>query len=218
MRPRLADDRLGYFTTTRFDYSNDTAFTPRVNYVQRWRLEKSDPSAALSEPKQPIVFWLDRNIPDRYRPTVIAGILEWNKAFERIGFKDAIQAKVQPDDADWDTVDARHASVRWILSARPAFGGIGPSIVDPRSGEILDADVGIDPVLIRNRRIQRVELVPPAGGAHALRHAPRTRLRTRRTSARGDGIRAGSPRGARTDRARRPRSRGVRAGAPSRRS
>ncbi len=164
MRPRLADDRLGYFTTTRFDYGNDTAFTPRVNYVKRWRLEKSDPAAALSEPKQPIVFWLDRNIPDRYRPTVIAGVLEWNKAFERIGFRNAVEAKIQPDDADWDTTDARHASVRWMLSARPVFGGVGPTIVDPRTGEILDADVGIDPVLIRNRRIQRVELVPPPVG------------------------------------------------------
>ncbi len=161
MRPRLADDRIGFFTTTRFDYSNDTAFTPRVNYVKRWRLEKSDPAAALSEPKQPIVFWLDRNIPDRYRATVIAGILEWNKAFERIGFKDAVQAKVQPDDADWETVDARHASVRWMLSARPLFGGVGPSLADPRTGEILDADVGIDPVRIRNRRFQRVEQVSP---------------------------------------------------------
>jgi hypothetical protein len=161
MRPRLADDRVGYFTTTRFDYSNDTEFTPRVNYVKRWRLERSDPAAALSEPKQPIVFWLDHNIPDRYRPTVIAGILEWNKAFERVGFKDAVQAKLQPGDADWDTVDARHASVRWMLSARPLFGGVGPSLVDPRTGEILDADVGIDPVRIRNRRFQRVELVSP---------------------------------------------------------
>ena len=159
MRPRLADDRLGYFTTTRFDYSNDNSLTPRVSFVNRWRLEKKDPAAALSEPKQPIVFWVDRNVPERYRPTVIAGILEWNKAFERIGFKDALQAKIQPDDADWDTLDVRHASVRWMLSARPQFGGVGPSAVDPRTGEILDADVGIDPVRLRNRKYQRIEQV-----------------------------------------------------------
>ncbi len=159
MRPRLADDRLGYFATTRFDYSNDNSLTPRVDYVQRWRLEKKDSSAALSEPKQPIVFWVDRNVPERYRPTVIAGILEWNKAFERIGFKDAVQAKIQPDDADWDTLDVRHASVRWMLSARPQFGGVGPSVVDPRTGEILDADVGVDPVRIRNRKFQRIEQI-----------------------------------------------------------
>jgi hypothetical protein len=160
MRPRLADDRIGYFGTWRFDYTNDNALTPRVNYINRWRLEKRDPTAALSEPKQPIVFWLDRNIPERYRATIIAGVLEWNKAFEKIGFKDAVQAKIQPDDADWDTLDARHASIRWMVTARPRFGGIGPSQVDPRTGEILDADIGIDPVRLRNRRIQRVEVIP----------------------------------------------------------
>ena len=161
MRPRVADDRIGYFGTWRFDYTNDNALTPRVNYINRWRLEKTDPGAEMSEPKQPIVFWLDKNIPERYRPTVIAGVLEWNKAFERIGFKDAIQAKIQPDDADWVTVDSRHASIRWMTTARPAFGGIGPSQVDPRTGEIIDADIGIDPTRLRNRRIQRVELLPP---------------------------------------------------------
>ena len=160
MAPRAADDRIGYFGTSRFDYTNDNALTPRVNYINRWRLEKKDPAAERSEPKQPIVFWLDKNIPLRYRDTVIAGVLEWNKAFDRIGFTNAIEAKIQPDDADWETVDARHASIRWMPTARPMFGGIGPSQVDPRTGEILDADIGIDPVRLRNRRIQRVEYVP----------------------------------------------------------
>jgi hypothetical protein len=160
MRPRIADDRIGYFMTSRYDYSGDSSLTPRVNYIHRWRLEKKDPAAALSEPKQPIVFWLDRNIPEKYRPAIIAGVLEWNKAFEKIGFKDAIQAKVQPADADFDTLDARHASIRWMTSARPLFGGIGPSQVDPRSGEIIDADIGIDPARLRNRRFQRVEQIP----------------------------------------------------------
>jgi hypothetical protein len=159
MHPRKADDRIGYFMTTRYDFADDEKLTPRVNYVNRWRLEKKDPTAELSEPKQPIVFWLDRNIPEKYRATIIAGVLEWNKAFERIGFKNAIEAKVQPDDADFDTLDARHASIRWMTTARPLFGGIGPSQVDPRTGEILDADIGIDPVRLRNRRFQRVEQV-----------------------------------------------------------
>jgi hypothetical protein len=161
MRPRLADDRIGYFMNSRFDYSHDLTLTPKVNYIHRWRLEKKDPTAALSEPKQPIVFWLDRNIPEKYRQTIIDGVLEWNKAFERIGFKDAVQAKIQPDDAEFDTLDTRHASIRWMLSARPMFGGIGPSQVDPRTGEILDADIGIDQARLRNRRFQRVEQIPP---------------------------------------------------------
>ena len=161
MRPRIADDRLGYFLSTRYDYSNDNALKPRVNYIQRWRLEKKDPAVALSEPKQPIVFWLDRNIPERYRATVTAGVLEWNKAFEKIGFQNALQVKVQPDDAEFDTADARHASIKWMTTARPVFGGIGPRQVDPRTGEILDADIGVDPVRLRNRRYIRTEQFPP---------------------------------------------------------
>jgi Met-zincin/Domain of unknown function (DUF5117)/Domain of unknown function (DUF5118) len=160
MRPRLADDRIGYFVNSRFDFSTDNTLTPKVNYVERWRLEKKDPGAPLSEPKQPIVFWLDRDIPVKYRQTIIDGVLEWNKAFEKIGFKDAVQARIQPDDADFDTVDTRHASIRWMTTARPQFGGIGPRQVDPRTGEILDADIGIDPVRLRNRRSQRVEQIP----------------------------------------------------------
>jgi len=159
MQPRKADDRIGYFMTTRYDFADERKMTPRINYINRWRLEKKDSDAELSEPKQPIVFWLDRNIPEKYRATIIAGVLEWNKAFEKIGFKNAIEAKVQPDDADFDTLDARHASIRWLTTARPVFGGIGLSQVDPRTGEILDADIGIDPVRLRIRRYQRVEQV-----------------------------------------------------------
>jgi len=171
MRPRLADPRIGYFTNVRWDYTDDLSLSPRVHYIARWRLEKKDPQAALSEPKKPIVFWLDRNIPDRYRPAITAGILEWNKAFERIGFKDAVRVEIQPDDADWDTSEVRRASVRWMTTARPGFGAIGPSQRDPRTGEILDADIGIDVVRLRNARNSRVEVIPSAhahDGAHDL--------------------------------------------------
>jgi hypothetical protein len=176
MHPRVADPRIGYFTTTRYDYSNDNPLTPRQNYIRRWRLEKKDPSAALSEPKQSIVYWLDHNIPVEYRATVIAGILEWNKAFEKIGFKNAIEARIQPDDADFDTLDARHASIRWIATARPIFGGIGPSQVDPRTGEILDADISIDPVRIRNRRASHADLLREPGPAATETLFPQTYL------------------------------------------
>ena len=161
MRPRLADDRIGYITTTRFDFSHENTISPRVTYVRRWRIEKKDPDAELSEAKQPVVFWLDHNIPERYRATVIAGVLEWNKAFERIGIKGAFEAKIQPEDADWDTLDARQASIRWMTTARPMFGGVAQIPADPRTGEILSAGIGIDPARIRNRRFLRVEAVPP---------------------------------------------------------
>jgi hypothetical protein len=169
MPTRIADDRIGYFTTDRFDFTSDLPRLPIEHYIDRWRLEKKDPSAPLSEPKQPIVFWLDRDIPVKYREPIREGILEWNKAFEKIGFKDAIRVEVQPADADFDTSDIRHASVRWQTVAQSAYGAIGPRVVDPRSGEILDADIGIDANNIRAVRNLRREYVPPPGDAwHAL--------------------------------------------------
>jgi hypothetical protein len=165
MRPRLADDRIGYFTTEVLDFTSDIPRVPVSHYADRWRLEKKDPHAALSEPRQPIVFWLDRNIPVKYREPIREGILEWNKAFERIGFKDAIRVEVQPDNADFDTSDLRHASVRWQTVAKSAYGAIGPSVVDPRTGEILDADIGIDANNIRVVRSLRGEYLPPRSTA-----------------------------------------------------
>src|SRR5260221_8190980 len=143
MATRQADPRIGHFATRHHEYTNDAAPFPRQYFVNRWRLEKKDPSAELSEPRQPIVFWMDRNVPLEYRDTVKAGILEWNKAFERIGFKDAIHVEMQPDDADFDTADLRHASVRWYLDTSDGALAIGPSRIDPRTGEILDADIGV---------------------------------------------------------------------------
>ncbi len=158
MRPRAADARIGYFTASQWDFSDDVARSPIVRHVNRWRLEKKEPEAALSEPVKPIVYWLDRTIPVKYRDAISAGILEWNMAFERIGFKDAIQVRVQPDDAEIDTLDGG-ASVRWMTNAMPTFGAIGPSHVDPRSGEILAANIGIESLSSRSRRAARVEVL-----------------------------------------------------------
>jgi hypothetical protein len=159
MEPRPADPRVGYFTTTVADYSDDLEQTPRVRYVNRWRLEKKDPQAALSEPVKPITYWLDRTIPLKYRAAITRGILEWNKAFERIGFKDAIVVKVQPDDAEFDTLDLGVSSVRWMVNAEPSFGAIGPHHVDPRTGEILDAVIAIESLSSRNQRAQRAQVL-----------------------------------------------------------
>ena len=175
MAPRQADPRLGHFAESFTDLGDDTRANPRVHYIKRWRLEKRDPQAALSEPVKPIVFWLDRNIPPRYRPVVQEGILEWNKAFERIGFRNAIVVRQQPDNADWDGMDAGHATVRWFVGADVGFA-IGPSHADPRTGEILDADIGMSDVFGRGARRQFVETVArngmPGAQAHAHAHAP----------------------------------------------
>ncbi|APV48779.1 hypothetical protein BWI17_03225 [Betaproteobacteria bacterium GR16-43] len=151
MAPRLADERVGYFTTSFTDFTDDLRPNPNVHYVRRWRLEKKDPNAAMSEAVKPIVYWLDKNIPVKHRQAVIDGVLEWNKAFEKIGFKDAIQAKVQPDDADFETSDTRFATVRWYLAAGGA-PAIGPSLADPRTGEIIDADILMTDIFTRSSR------------------------------------------------------------------
>jgi hypothetical protein len=159
MTPRLADERVGYFSTSFTDFTDDLKANPNVHYVNRWRLEKKDPAAAMSEPVKPIVYWLDKNIPQKHRKAVTEGILAWNEAFERIGFKNAVQAKVQPDDADFDTADTRYATVRWYLASGGA-PAIGPSQVDPRTGEILDADIMMTDGFTRTSRRFVVEDAP----------------------------------------------------------
>ena len=167
MAPRPADARVGYFVSLTDDFSDDLARSPRQRFVNRWRLEKKDPAAELSEPVKPITYWLDRNVPVKYREVLTAGVLEWNKAFEKIGFKNAIEVKQQPDDADFDTLDAGIASVRWMVNREPMFGAIGPSHVDPRSGEILDADIGVESLSSRNLRSLRSRILGSADGQAA---------------------------------------------------
>lgn len=151
MPARLADDRVGHFATRLVDFSDDSKIKNTRHLVHRWRLEKKDPQAALSEPVKPIVYWLDKNIPEKYRQSIRAGILEWNLAFERIGFKNAIEVKQQTPADEFDTLDASHASIRWFAGADVGFA-IGPSHVDERSGEILDADIGMSDVFSRGAR------------------------------------------------------------------
>ena len=178
MEPRPADPRVGYFSTTVADFSDDTERTPRERFVSRWRLEKKEPDAPMSEPVRPITYWLDRSIPLKYRDAITRGILEWNKAFERIGFKDAIVVKVQPEDAVFDTLDVNAASVRWMVNAEPSFGAIGPHHVDPRTGEILDADIAIESLSSRNQRAQRAQVLDlhAAFDWPALMQAPASEL------------------------------------------
>jgi predicted Zn-dependent protease len=139
-RPRVADDRLGYFITAFKDFSDDTSRQAFTRYINRWHLEKQDPTAALSKPKKPIVFWIENTVPAKYRDAVRDGVLMWNRAFEKIGFKDAIEVKQMPDNADWDPADVRYNTIRWF-NTNDAIFAMGPSRVNPLTGEILDADI-----------------------------------------------------------------------------
>lgn len=140
--PRLADDRIGYFQTLYQDYTNLDSETPYVRYINRWHLQKTDPEAELSPPKEPIVFWLENTIPEEYRPYVEQGVLMWNKAFEKIGFKDAIVVKQMPDTASWDPADVRYNTIRWVVYPGRAYA-VGPSRTNPFTGQIYDADIRI---------------------------------------------------------------------------
>jgi hypothetical protein len=142
-RPRMADDRIGYFPTVLKDFSKKETDDDRfVRYINRWNLEKADPSAEMSTPKEPIVFWLDKTIPFKYRKPIRDGILEWNKAFAKAGFYDAIEVRQQPDDAPWEPGDIRYNTFQWITAG--AGFAFGPSRVNPTTGQILDADIIFD--------------------------------------------------------------------------
>jgi hypothetical protein len=143
MRPRRYDDRVGFFTEEFEDYGNvKNHQVENVRYITRWRLEKKDPSAEVSEPKKPIVFYLGREIPEKWRPWVKKGVEAWQDAFERAGFKNAILAKDAPspqEDPDWDAEDARYSSLRWLPAT--IENAMGPHVHDPRTGEILESDI-----------------------------------------------------------------------------
>jgi hypothetical protein len=140
-RPRLADDRVGYFLTVVKDFSRKTVDDRFVRYINRWDLQKADGSAAISPPKKPIIFWLEKTVPYKYRSPIRDGILEWNKAFEKAGYVDAIEVRQQPDNAAWDPEDINYNTFRWITINDYRFGAMGPSRVNPTNGQILDADI-----------------------------------------------------------------------------
>jgi hypothetical protein len=144
MMGRLADDRVGYFTHSHTDYGRPEHETTLREFIARWRLEKKDPNAAKSEPVKPIVFYVDPSTPAKWAPYIKRGIEAWQPAFEEAGFLNAIQAKYAPtpeQDPDWSADDARISTIRWVPST--VANAMGPHVSDPRSGEILEADVEI---------------------------------------------------------------------------
>lgn len=140
MMPRLFDERVGYFTQGLTDYGTDEHRSVATRYITRYRLEKKDPAAAVSEPIKPIVYWVDPATPTKWVPFIKKGIEDWQPAFEAAGFRNAIIAKEAPkDDPDWSAEDARYSVIRWLPSTTE--NASGPHVHDPRSGEILEADV-----------------------------------------------------------------------------
>ncbi|MDR3689215.1 MAG: zinc-dependent metalloprotease [Fimbriimonas sp.] len=142
MKPRYRDDRVGFFGTSFTVFGRPEERAVSLTYIDRFRLEKKDPSAALSDPVKPIVFYLSREMPDKWRPWIKAGIENWNIAFRKAGFTNAIVCKNAPsvkEDPNWDPEDARYSVIRWAPSA--VENAEGPHVADPRSGETLSAHV-----------------------------------------------------------------------------
>lgn len=140
MQGRYADDRIGYFAESFTDYGTRAPGAVRRGYIQRYRLEKKEPLAEVSEPVKPIVFYLAREVPDRWRPYIKQGIEDWQPVFEKAGFRHAIIARDAPSESEdpaWDAEDSRYSVIRWAPGARP--NAMGPGLADPRSGEVISA-------------------------------------------------------------------------------
>ena len=139
MKPRLADSRVGWFSTSFNELGGPENKVKEVTYIDRWRLEKKDPSAALSEPVKPITYYLGPEIPAKWKPYVKMGVEKWNAAFEKAGFKNAVVCRDMPtreEDPDFELGDIRYTVIRWLPSG--VGNAYGPHIVDPRTGEILN--------------------------------------------------------------------------------
>lgn len=158
-RPRLADPRVGYFVTEFQDFTQDKD-DQTTRYILRWHLEKAELDTPLSPPKEPIVFWLDNAIPTEYRDAVREGILWWNKAFERIGIKDAIVVKQMPDDADWDHADMRYNVIRWVTSPSSGYA-VALFRANPLTGQILNASITVDANMTRFARTEFKRMINP---------------------------------------------------------
>jgi len=140
MMPRRWDERLGYFSIAQVDFGTSEQRSADRSYISRWRLEKKDPNAALSEPVKPLVYYVDPATPEQWKPWVRKAILDWQPAFEAAGFKNAIIAMDPPaNDPDWSAEDVRHTVIRWLPST--IENAQGPHVSDPRTGEILNGSV-----------------------------------------------------------------------------
>lgn len=152
---RYYDDRVGYFTSDFKNYAKPNRPTEYTSYINRWDLRKKDSYAELSEPVKPIVYYIDRATPLEYREPIRKGVLLWNKAFEQIGFKNPVECKVQEDTASWDVEDIRYNVIRWQSSSSSGLAGVGPSLANPFTGELINATVIINSEVISYLRSER---------------------------------------------------------------
>lgn len=156
-RPRFADHRIGHFISAVRDFGSPDPETTFDRMINRWRLEKADPRAKISPPKKQLVWWVEDTVPEEFRPYVQEGILEWNKAFEKIGFRDAIAVRWQNERDDFDPDDINYSTFRWITTSSTfAMSGLR---ANPLTGEMIDGDVIFDASWIRYWKMEYAFLV-----------------------------------------------------------
>lgn len=163
--PRMADPRVGYFTQDYFDTTKPLQVDKMVRQVLRWDVSKKDPATAMSDPVKPIVFWIDDSVPPEYHKAVADGILRWNRAFEKIGIRNAIEVKEKPKDATWDHADMRYNVVRVIRSENAGYAVAHPRW-DPYTGEVLNASISIDAAIIYAAAQEYSWIAAPAAGTY----------------------------------------------------
>lgn len=173
--PRRDDPRVGYFG----QQVDDLTSYETTNYrdvINKWNLVKKNPDAAVSDPVSPILWWIENTTPVEWRETIKNATLAWNTSFEKAGFSNAVQVKVQPDDATWSADDVRYNVLRWTSSPNPPFGGYGPSVAHPVTGEIIAADIMLEYSFLQGRWLAKKMLTDgfsslaqalPANGNHA---------------------------------------------------
>jgi hypothetical protein len=163
-RPRKFDPRTGAIPTSFYDYGTDINEDLEKRWIIRHRLEKKDPSAAVSEPIKPIVYYVDSGAPPAIQQALIEGAAWWDQAYEAAGFRNAFQVRVLPPDAD--PMDVRYNVINWVHRATRGWS-IGSSVVDPRTGEILKGDVTLDSQRARQDFLLGVGMAPQYNSASA---------------------------------------------------
>lgn len=149
MRARFKDSRVGFLSSSYYDFSSPQSVVEKRLLAKRFRLEKKYPAAEVSEPIKPIVFYIGRGVPKKWHQSISDGVEAWQVAFEQAGFKNAIMTKIAPskaEDPNWDPEDARYSTIRWIPTT--SNNASGPSVIDPRTGEIIVADILINSHLL----------------------------------------------------------------------
>ena len=159
--PRRDDPRVGYFGQQQDDLTSYETANYR-DVINKWNLVKKNPQAEISDPVTPIVWWIENTTPVEWRETIKNATLTWNSSFEKAGFSNAIEVKIQPDDAVWSADDIRYNVLRWTSSPNPPFGGYGPSVAHPLTGEILAADIMLEYSFLQGRWLAKKMLTDGA--------------------------------------------------------